>query len=136
MPKKNGRPLTVIDWDEFDKLCHIQCTLAEVALWFNCDMDTIEAACKREKGLGFSEYYEQKRGRGRVSLRRKQFQLAIEGNVTMLIWLGKQYLGQSDKSEDILRQALIEPIVVDLVGKPSEFLGAKKDLERIKAELT
>jgi hypothetical protein len=32
----------------------------------------------------------------KIRLRRAQLRLAIDGNVTMLIWLGKQYLGQSD----------------------------------------
>jgi hypothetical protein len=36
---------------------------------------------------------------GRMSLRRLQWKKAQEGNTTMLIWLGKQYLGQSDKQE-------------------------------------
>ena len=31
-----------------------------------------------------------------VSLRRRQFELAMAGNPTMLIWLGKQRLGQRD----------------------------------------
>jgi hypothetical protein len=33
------------------------------------------------------------------SLRRKQFEVAMEGHPTMLIWLGKQYLDQRDKNE-------------------------------------
>jgi hypothetical protein len=39
-----------------------------------------------------------KRGRAlrNASLRRKQFEVADSGNPTMLIWLGKQYLGQKD----------------------------------------
>lgn len=32
-----------------------------------------------------------------MSLRRQQIALAEKGNATMLIWLGKQLLGQSDK---------------------------------------
>ena len=40
-----------------------------------------------------------KRGRGRLrkSLRRAQVRSALSGNSTMLVWLGKQYLGQSDR---------------------------------------
>ena len=34
-----------------------------------------------------------------MSLRRKQFETALAGNVTMMVWLGKQYLGQKDKTE-------------------------------------
>ena len=33
-------------------------------------------------------------------LKKKQIQVAMSGNVTMLIWLGKQYLGQADKLEE------------------------------------
>lgn len=35
--------------------------------------------------------------RMKISLRRKQIQLADDGDRTMLIWLGKQHLGQRDK---------------------------------------
>jgi hypothetical protein len=34
-----------------------------------------------------------------VQLRAAQFRLALDGNTAMLIWLGKQYLGQTDKHE-------------------------------------
>jgi len=40
-----------------------------------------------------------KRQAGFVSLRRKQYELAMAGNATILIFLGKQYLGQADKGE-------------------------------------
>jgi len=33
-------------------------------------------------------------------LKRKQIQVALGGNVSMLIWLGKQYLGQTEKVEE------------------------------------
>lgn len=98
MTKRGPKPLQ-IDWEEFDKLCMIQCTLEEIASWYDCSVDTIEIIVKREKKMKFSEYFAIKRGKGRVSLRRKQFQLAINGSVPLLIWLGKQYLGQVDKQE-------------------------------------
>jgi hypothetical protein len=97
--KKMGRPRIEIDWDEFDKLCAIQCTLNEIASWFDCSIDTIENRVKEVHGITFSEYFDQKRGKGKASLRRLQFQLAESGNPTMLIWLGKQWLDQSDKQE-------------------------------------
>lgn len=33
-------------------------------------------------------------------LKRKQIDVALAGNVSMLIWLGKQYLGQADKLDE------------------------------------
>lgn len=96
-----GRPKIELDWNEFDKLCQLQCTLREIASWFDCSEDTIERRCQDTHGMKFADYYAQRRGKGKISLRRKQFDVAIAGNVSMLIWLGKQYLGQSDKQETV-----------------------------------
>lgn len=93
-----ARPKIPIDQKQFEKLCHIQCTLNEIAGYFSCSPDTIENWCKATYKMGFSDVYEQKRGFGKISLRRSQFRMA-ETNPTMAIWLGKQYLGQSDKNE-------------------------------------
>jgi len=99
MGKKMGRPRINIDFEHFDKLCEIQCTLVEIAGFFGCSVDTIENRVKEVHKVTFSEYYKKKCQKGLISLRRKQFALAFNGNVTMCIFLGKQYLGQSDKVE-------------------------------------
>jgi hypothetical protein len=95
-----GRPRLEIEWEAFDALCAVQCTLAEIAAYLGVSEDTIERAVKREQGMSFADYFAQKRQAGFVSLRRKQFELAMEGNPTMLIFLGKQWLGQSDRREN------------------------------------
>ena len=97
MAKKPGPKPIKIDWDEFDKLCHMFCTKREIAHWFDCSEDTIERAVKREKKREFAAYYEQKSDGGRIALRRAQLQTALGGNVTMQIFLGKQKLGQIDE---------------------------------------
>lgn len=94
-----ARPRVKINWEEFDKLCSIQCTLLEIASWFGCSPDTIERACKREHRMGFADYFAQKAAKGKISLRRMQWQIAIGGDRTMLIWLGKQYLEQSERMD-------------------------------------
>ena len=99
MSKKMGRPKIDIDFKEFDKLCSLQCTLVEIAGWFNCCEDTIENRVKEVHSVTFSEYFKQKRGKGKIALRRFQYQSAEKGNVTMLIWLGKQWLDQRDKKD-------------------------------------
>jgi hypothetical protein len=88
-----------IDWDEFDKLCAIHCTLVEIAEWFKVSDDTIERAVEREHGIKFAEYFKRKSGTGKMSLRRKMYQTAMQGNVTMMIFLSKQLLGFADKHE-------------------------------------
>jgi hypothetical protein len=47
---------------------------------------------------------------GLASLRRAQFKKAIDGNPTMLIWLGKQYLGQKDQIEHSVGNPSGKPI--------------------------
>ena len=100
MAKKRGRPKVEIDWEMFDKLCAFQCTLSEISDWFGCSEDTIERRCKDEKKMYFADYFKKKASAGKISLRRSQWQAAQNGNTALLIWLGKQYLGQKDKPED------------------------------------
>ena len=94
-PKKMGRPKIEIDQMQFEKLCYIQCTLTEIASWFNCSEDTIERWCKETYQETFAECFKKHSAGGKASLRRSQFELA-KRNPTMAIWLGKQYLGQRD----------------------------------------
>lgn len=97
--KRTGRPRIEIDWEQVNKLCAFQCTHDEIAWFLGVSEDTLSRACKRTHKISFADYIAQKRGAGRVSLRRAQWMLALKGNPTMLIFLGKQYLGQADKVE-------------------------------------
>jgi hypothetical protein len=92
-----GRPRLEIDWKTFDAMCFAQATLQEIALFYSASTRTIERAVRKQHKMSFVTYYGQKRQKGNISLRRKQIELALKGNATMLIWLGKQYLGQTDK---------------------------------------
>lgn len=93
-----GRPRKEITRKNFEKLCELQCTLSEIAAFFDCSEDTVERWCTEEYGQGFADIFAIKRGNGKIALRRKQWKLA-DTSATMAIWLGKQYLGQKDSSE-------------------------------------
>lgn len=80
---------------QFEGLCRIQCTEEEICGVLNCDDATLCRWCKTVYGRTFADVYKEKRQGGKASLRRQQFKIA-ETNATMSIWLGKQYLGQSD----------------------------------------
>lgn len=94
-----ARPRIKIDKTEFQKLCGLLCTLEEIASWFNCSEDTIENFCKREYSARFSDIYKKYSAVGKISLRRNQMRLS-ETNASMAIFLGKQYLGQTDASRN------------------------------------
>lgn len=97
MPNKGGRPKIEIDKDNFESLCNLQCTKTEIAGFFRCSEDTIENYCKRTYDDCFSAVYKKYSQNAKISLRRQQWKAAEKGNITMLIWLGRQWLGQTDK---------------------------------------
>lgn len=90
-----ARPCKEIDIKAFENLCGLQCTKDEICAFFEVTDKTLENWCKRTYKTGFSDVFRQKRGKGKISLRRAQFRLAGK-NASMAIFLGKQYLGQSD----------------------------------------
>lgn len=91
-----GRRPKEIDQKQFENLCGLQCTYDEICSWFDVTDKTLNSWCKRTYGKNFSEVFNEKRGRGKISLRRTQWELAKK-NASMAIFLGKQYLGQSDQ---------------------------------------
>jgi hypothetical protein len=90
-----GRSPKPIDWDEFEKLCGLQCTQSEIASWFGIIEDTIRERVKDHYGEDYSVIYKRYSETGKASLRRTQFKLA-QKNAAMGIWLGKQWLGQKE----------------------------------------
>lgn len=93
---KFGRPEVAIDEWLLQNLCKIQCTEKELCAVLEVCPETLFDYLKLKHNMTFSEYLEKYGGQGKVSLRRLQFRKAEEGSVPMLIWLGKQYLGQKD----------------------------------------
>ena len=100
---KMGRPKIEIDTIQFEKLCGLQCTKEEIAGFFDCSEDTIERWCKREYKETFAVVFKNKNVSGKISLRRWQFKMA-EHNCAMAIFLGKNWLGQSDKIEQTITE--------------------------------
>jgi hypothetical protein len=84
-----GRPLAVVDAKLVENLAGIGCPNSEIASIVGVSVDTLARR--------FAEDINKGRNGGKTRLRKKQIELALAGNVTMLIWLGKQMLGQSDQ---------------------------------------
>jgi len=90
-----GRPKKEINLVLLKKLSAIHCTQQEMSDILDIHRDTFIERLKSDPE--FSDIYKKARSEGKMSLRRYQFELAKSGHATMLIWLGKQYLGQTDK---------------------------------------
>ena len=87
-----------IDKDKVEQLASFGCTDTEIASFFGCSTDLIRKSSSENLTKG--------RDKGKIRLRQLQWQSAEKGNTAMLIWLGKQILGQTDKSE----VELVKPI--------------------------
>lgn len=97
--KKVGRPKKEINQRQFEQLCKIQCTRSEIAAFFDCDEETISRWCKATYGENFVAVLNKKAENGKTALRHIQFNMAEAGSERMAIWLGKQWLGQTDKQD-------------------------------------
>ena len=106
-----ARPRKKIDPEKVRQLASIHCTMIEIAAVMDCSVDTLERR--------FADIVKTGKAQGAASLRRRQWQAAKEGNATMLIWLGKQLLGQRDIQK-------FEHGGAD--GGPIEFIDAKEKL--------
>jgi len=80
-----------IDTKEVQNLARFGCTNIEIGDFFGCSPDTIEK--------GYSEYLTKGRAEQKLRLRQLQFKAAEKGSAAILIWLGKQILGQKDGIE-------------------------------------
>lgn len=91
-----GTKTVIIDPGKLDGMLMYGATCLECSDEFDCSNDTIERFIKSTYGMTFADYSDKKRSHIRMKLRRKQVEVALKGNVTMLIFLGKAMLNQSD----------------------------------------
>ena len=110
---KMARPEKYIDEDLLKKLCTILCTDVEMAAILSVSVDTLNRR--------YADKIKEWKEGGKMSLRRAQYQLAMKGNMGMLIWLGKQHLGQSDKND----YSLDKPFNINFGYNPED----KKEIE-------
>ena len=121
-PKKMGRPLKEYDKKAFVDLIGLGCGMDEICWFFRdeegkpANIDTLSRWCVREFDMTFKEY-RQKNGAMflKIQLRKNQINLS-KTSASMAIFLGKNYLGQSD-----------EPTARD---DENELLASLMELER------
>lgn len=118
-----ARPKKEIDQKQFENLCGLQCTELEICDWFGVSDKTLDKWCHETYGERFSVVFREKRGNGKVSLRRMQWRLA-ERNASMAIFLGKNYLGQKDVSAVSMNVSMEEDDPITKAIK-EEFNGSK-----------
>lgn len=119
-----SRPEKVIDWSKVDKLLQAHCLGTEIAASFDMHPDSFYRRVEKEFGIGFTAYSSQKKRKGKNNLRLAQFKNALEGNTSMQIWLGKNWLGQKDEPSDEKEFDGTLSVLLDLlqqIKNPDEF---------------
>lgn len=95
-----GRPseLEKIDFAQVELMGKFRATHETMADYFGVCVRTIERYMADEEGQ-FCRVYKKAFSECKMRLSEAQVRSALDGNATMLVWLGKQHLGQSDKQE-------------------------------------
>ena len=93
--KTKGRPrkkLNELGLKIVEQLASFMCTEEEIAGFLGVTVETLH---NNSNETAFLECIKNGQKKGKASLRMNQFRLS-KTNAAMAIWLGKQYLGQSD----------------------------------------
>lgn len=90
---KRGRPKKQIDYEKAKQMSYAQCSLDEIASALEVSTRTLQ------KDKEFMKLYRRAIDEGKAYIRQLQMKKAREGDRQMLIWLGKQYLGQAEKQD-------------------------------------
>ncbi len=107
-----GRKPVDIDLTNLEKLCALHCTDDELGAYYGVSARTIRKRRKDDPEFAAAESVG--RAKGKISVRRRQMQLAEAGNPTMLIWLGKQWLGQREVTPVELTGVNGQPVQIAL----------------------
>ena len=83
-----GRNKVVVPEEEFYKLAALHSSWKELSDWFGVPVGTLRD--------NFADLYEKATTETKQKLRRAQLDLAMKGDRVMLIWLGKNILGQAE----------------------------------------
>jgi hypothetical protein len=85
-----------IDKDELEKLMKLYPTVREAADWFGVSDSSLERFVKANFDMSFDALRDKSFVKTRIAIKRAQIDKALKGDNVMLIWCGKQYLGQRD----------------------------------------
>jgi len=145
----------IIDWDAIGRMAQVMCTDDDIATITHTSLYCLKTRCVTDNGCKFGEFIARHQQQGKASVRKVQYEMAIgrEGkllrddkgkmvlddkghpqweimpispNATMLVWLGKQWLGQTDKVENQVSGkdgGVLTVNIISSIPRPTEVNG-------------
>jgi len=112
---EKGRPKMEFDLQRVEDFGYFKATFSTMASLLDCSVDTIRRNMRNTEN-DFSKAYQKGFANAKMALSEAQWKNALSGNVTMQIWLGRNYLGQTDQTEyadkDAIRAVEFEYVVL------------------------
>jgi len=126
-----GRPKVHIDWDEVGFYLEAGVTARDIAASVGIHEDTFHKRCEADNNVIFSDFCQEKRKQGYKKILGKQYQKAISGDNTMLIWVGKQQCEQKDdpKTTSEFNGILASLLDVFKIVKSEDDFKVTKEIE-------
>ena len=131
-----ARPEKKIDWKKVDDLLISGCHGTEIAPEFDMHVNTFYERVEKQYNMSFTDYSAQKRYQGDGILRHVQFLKAKDGDNTMLVWLGKNRLGQREKEEEktISPEAIVQAAqLIEQINK-AQLLSKERKIEETNSK--
>lgn len=104
---KMGRPKRVVDASRIDELASIGMKTTDISVLTGIPETTLTRR--------FGALFAKRRAEKRTELIQKQWDVALAGDRTMMIWLGKNYAGQTDKA-DVTSAGEALKVIIERIG--------------------
>lgn len=125
-PKESDK----INKDELEKLMRLYPSEKEAADWFGVTIKTLQRFIRKHFQSSFVQLRDKSFVKTKVGLKRAQIEKALKGDNTMLIWCGKQYMGQAEKVESKTEDTTPQQSIHEKAAKLVAFLNAAKREEK------
>ena len=120
MAKRGPKPKE-INWEMVEKRLEAGCTQTELCAILRIDANTFNKHFREKYGKYFSEISTEFYSVGDANIRSMQYAKAMNGNINMLFFLGKERLGQGKE--------------VERLSPYEDMLELKHDNMKLRAEL-
>ncbi len=119
----NHKHLSEDDWKKIELFMKAGASQERIAIALDICRETLAKKCKERYGEEYTDTTRRFNTNGKLLIEATQYQKALSGNTTMLMWLGKVLCGQR------------EPDTVSTIPANQSFIDDKHENMQLKHEL-